>query len=104
MTDTDIPEMLRSFTTEEITKAADEIRYCSVNRDQCFYNELCPISNSTACCYHCSLSTHLDASTEERAYIKKEFLCKTPRCFRAVAGLFLGKEIKNKDIEELPIK
>ena len=97
----DIPEILLKFTPEQIVNLANETKYCTEDKGQCFYHELCPVSSSTACCLHCNMSLHSEASKEDMDYIDENFTCKNPRCFRAVAVLFLGKNLKENRIENI---
>lgn len=96
-----IPDILMKFTPEQINKLAEDTKYCTEDKGQCFYHELCPVSHTTACCLHCKMSSHLEASKDDKAYIDKNFACKNPRCFRAVAVLFLGTELKESRIEKI---
>ena len=97
----DIPDILLKFTPEQIVEFAEQTKYCTEDKGQCFSQELCPVSHSTACCLHCSLSFHTEASKEDKEYIDKNFICKNPRCFRAVAVLFLGEKLKESKIENV---
>ena len=94
----DRPSMLYKFTEEEIIEFAEQMNCCTENTGKCFGHEICPISHSPACCLHCTESAHVLASQEDRDYIKENFICKDPRCFRAVAILFLGAKLKESKI------
>ena len=97
----DTPDILLKFNPEQIVELANETKYCTECTGQCFYHELCPVSFSTACCLHCKMSLHSEASKEDMEYIDENFICKNPRCFRAVAVLFLGKKLKESRIENI---
>lgn len=90
--------ILDKYTEEEIINFAKQTKNCTENTGKCFAHELCPISHSPACCLHCNMSTHRLASKEDRDYIEKNFTCKEPRCFRAIAILFLGAKLEESKI------
>lgn len=96
-----IPTILLKYTPAEIIELANETKYCTEDKGQCFSQELCPVSHSTACCMHCTLSAHSEASKEDKAFIDENFTCKNPRCFRAIAVLFLGKTLEESKIYKL---
>lgn len=95
----DRPSVLDKYTEEEIIGFAEQTKCCTESTGKCFAHELCPISHSPACCLHCNMSSHRLASEEDREYIEKNFTCKEPRCFRAIAILFLGAKLKESKIE-----
>jgi len=97
----DTPGILLKFTPEQVIEYANQTKYCTEEKGQCFSQELCPVSHSTACCLHCKSSSHTEASKEDKAYIDENFTCKNPRCFRAVAVLFLGKKLNKSEIEKI---
>lgn len=96
-----VPKMFNRFTPEQIIEFAKQTKFCTEEKGQCFNHELCPVSHSTACCYHCQQSAHLEASEEDKAFIKEHFTCEDPRCFRAVAMLFLGQTFEKSKIKKI---
>lgn len=95
-----VPKMLSRYTPEQIIEFAKQTKFCTEEKGQCFNHELCPVSHSTACCYHCQESAHLEASKEDKDFIKKHTTCDDPRCFRAVAMIFLDVKLEKSE----PIK
>lgn len=97
----DRPSVLDKYTREEIIDLANKTKHCTEDTGQCFFHEFCPISHSTACCLHCNMSMHTLASKEDKEYIEENFICKEPRCFRAIAILFLGAKLEESKIETI---
>ena len=97
----DRPSILDKYTEEEIIEFANQTKGCTEETGQCFCHELCPISHSTACCLHCNMSPHELASEEDKKYIRENFICKEPRCFRAIAVLFLGAKLEKSEMKRV---